>query len=152
MSRVSAPITRGRMVRHEPHGYMFPAQLSGSANRVLPVRKSSMPIQSMRASFVRNDCSSGLRRMKNIASVTATAITGRLIQPIHRQLTYSLNSAPSMGPTMMDSKNTLLYSLMESIELDETGVRIDRGTANPQSGRWSGSICSTDPFYSGFDQ
>ena len=97
-TRTMIPIINGRMVLHDDHGYIAPAQLRGNANVVLPIVERSMPIQSKRRSLLWNDESIGRRRRKKKARMTPTAMMGRLIQPIHLQSTNSLNAAPMMGP------------------------------------------------------
>src|SRR6187402_3333043 len=87
IQRTKAPTRNGRSVLHEAHGYMTPAQLSGSENKVLPTANNIIPIQSSRRILTLNAWSIGRRRMKKMVSKTAMPQKGRFTQPIHLQFT-----------------------------------------------------------------
>lgn len=109
---VKTPIMRGARVLHEDHGYITPAQLSGTDTSAEPIVKiatdhiqvsticrlfviyqegvrviqvrNSLPTQSILIRRDRNDVSNFLRRIKRIAKAIEMATRGRFIHPIHR--------------------------------------------------------------------
>src|SRR3569833_2669322 len=75
--RTAMPTARGRIVFHDDQEYMAPAQLRGSETTVLPMVKSTMPIQSGRLALVRKEASIGRRSRKKKARRKLALVMGR---------------------------------------------------------------------------
>lgn len=91
---------KGTSVVYDAHGYKAPAQDRGSENKVLPITKTTMPVQSRRANLELSVVSIGLSWRKKKKSSKPGTLSGRLIQPIHCQLAFSARAAPTIGPQM----------------------------------------------------
>lgn len=93
---------------HEPHGYCTPPVVIPNRNEVALAVKINEPPQSNWASFFFMLPGMGAWFRNRMTKMPEQAMIGRLIQKIHRQLTFCAKPAPSSGPITVPTDQTAL--------------------------------------------